>query len=179
MRERERENITGFFFWGQEESCRPVGSKVLISFFEFFEFCFVLPALKRKLYSCCCKLQKQHPETKKKLHPCCCKFKKHHPESKKKTASLLLQTQETPPETKKNCILVAANSRNTTQRPKNKQHPCCCKLMKHHPETKTAFLLLQLKKHHPETYRELLKVVHVNKKFHAPLERETLKNIAK
>jgi sugar (pentulose or hexulose) kinase len=50
--------------------------------------------------------------------------------------------------------------------------------MKHHPETKTAFLLLQLKKHHPETYRKLLKVVHVNK-FHAPLERETLKNNAK
>jgi hypothetical protein len=106
-------------------------------------------------------LEKHNPETKNCILIAATKVTP--PGDPKKTASLLLQTQETPPGDKKNCILVAANSRNTTQRPKKKLHPCCCKLMKHHPET----------------YRKLLKVVHVNNKFYAPLERETLKNIAK
>ncbi len=133
MRGRERESITGdLFILGQEESCRQGIPKFWIPFLEFFDFCFVLPALKRKLYSCCCnwrnttqrqktaflllQLKWQHLETQKKQHPCCCKLKKHHLETKK-SASLLLQIQETPPrDQKKDCILVAANSWNTTQR---------------------------------------------------------------
>lgn len=160
MRERERENITGFVFFGSRRILQAGGFQSFESLFGVYLLLFCSSCLEKETLFLLLQLEKHHPETKNCI--------------------LIAATKVTPPrDQKKNCIIVAANSRNTTQRPKKNLHPCCCKLMKHHPETKTAFLLLQLKKHHPETYRKLLKVVHVNKKFHAPLERETSKNITK
>ncbi len=116
MRGREREHRRVFFFLGQEESCRQVGSKVLNPFFGVFLLLFCSSCLEKETLFLLLQLEKHHPETKNCILIAVTKVTP--PGDPKKPASLLLQTQETPP------------------RDKKKLHPCCCKFKKHHPETK-------------------------------------------
>lgn len=140
MRGRERENITGFVFFGSRRILQAGGFQSFESLFGVFLLLFCPSCLEKETLFLLLQVEKHHPETKNCILIAATKVtppgdpkkaslllqtQETPPRDKKKTASLLLQIQETPPrDQKKNCILVAANSWNTTQR--QKLHSCCC-----------------------------------------------------
>jgi hypothetical protein len=125
MRGRERENITGFVFFGSRRILQAGGFQSFESLFGVFLLLFCPSCLEKETLFLLLQVEKHHP-TKNCILIAATKVtppgdpkkaslllqtQETPPRDKKKTASLLLQIQETPPrDQKKNCILVAANS---------------------------------------------------------------------